>query len=38
MELKTIINFSGISDKNALGKLLRFPLKLIPPKMIVPIL
>lgn len=33
-----MINFSGISDMNALGKLLRFPLKLIPQKMIIPIL
>jgi len=33
-----MINISGISDMNALGKLLRFPLKLIPQKMIMPIL
>jgi len=33
-----MINFSGISDKNVLGKLLRLPLKFIPKNMIMPIL
>lgn len=32
------MNLSGISNKNIFGKIIRFPLKLIPQKMIVPIL
>lgn len=32
------VNLSGISNQNALGRLLRLPLKLIPPGMVVPIL
>jgi FkbM family methyltransferase len=32
------MNFSGISNKNLLGQLLRFPLKVIPPATIMPIL
>ena len=32
------MNFSSVSDKKIIGKLLRFPLKLIPPKTVIPIL
>ncbi len=32
------MNFTGISDKSFLGKILRLPLRLLPPQMIVPIL
>ena len=32
------MNFSGISSKNVLGKILRLPLRLVPKHAIVPIL
>jgi hypothetical protein len=32
------INFSGITNQNILGKILRSPLRLIPPKTVLPIL